>query len=102
MARIRACNSVNLKPGGIIEPLLEIVNVLRMRPVFGVALGDQPARRGYGGVRSVGTFYRIWQSQQKGFVRLIKMLRFCLQVVSKLGSGSARGIALARGQVFYF
>ena len=26
----------------------------------------------------------------------------CLQVVSKLGSGSARGFALARDQVFYF
>ena len=32
----------------------------------------------------------------------LKMLRFCLQVVSKLGSGSARGFALARDQVFYF
>ena len=28
MARVRACNSVNLKLGGIIEPLLKIVNVL--------------------------------------------------------------------------
>ena len=25
MARVRACNSINLKPGGIIEPLLKIV-----------------------------------------------------------------------------
>ena len=32
----------------------------------------------------------------------LKMLRFCLQVVSKLGSGSACGFALARDQVFYF
>ena len=40
-ARIRACNSVNLKPGGIIELLLKIVNVLRMRPGFGVAHSDQ-------------------------------------------------------------
>ena len=32
----------------------------------------------------------------------LKMLRFCLQVVSKLGSVSARGFALARDQVFYF
>ena len=32
----------------------------------------------------------------------LKMLRFCLQVVSKLGSASARGFALARDQVFYF
>ena len=35
--RVRACNSINLKPGGIIELLLKIVNVLRMRPGFGVA-----------------------------------------------------------------
>ena len=93
-ARVRACNSVNLKLGRIIELLLKIVNVLRMRPGFGIAHSDQPARHGYGGVCLVGAFYRIWQSQQKGFVRL-KMLRFCLQVVSKLGSGSARGFALA-------
>ena len=68
-ARVRACNSVNLKLGRIIELLLKIVNVLRMRPGFGIAHSDQPARHGYGGVRSVGTFYRIWRSQQKGFVR---------------------------------
>ena len=30
----------------------------------------------------------------------LKMLRFCLQVVSKLGSGSTYGFALARDQVF--
>ena len=35
------CNSVNLKRGGIIEPLLKIVNVLRMRPGLGVAHSDQ-------------------------------------------------------------
>ena len=63
------CNSVNLKPGGIIEPLLKIVNVLRMHPGFGVAHSDQPARHGYGGVCLVGAFYHIWRSQQKGFVR---------------------------------
>ena len=39
--------SVNLKPGGIIEPLLKIVNVLRMRSEFGVAHSDKPARHGY-------------------------------------------------------
>ena len=72
-----------------------------MRPGFGVTHSNQPARHGYGGVRSVGALYRIWRSQQKGFVHF-KMLRFCLQVVSKLGSGSARGFALARDQVFYF
>ena len=69
-ATVRACNSVNLKLGGIIEPLLKIVNVLRMRPGLGVAHGDQPAQHGYGGIRSIGTFFHIWQSQQKGFVRL--------------------------------
>ena len=53
------CNSVNLKPGGIIELLLKIVNVLHMRPGFGVAHGDQPARHGYGGIRSVGAFFHI-------------------------------------------
>ena len=95
------CNSVNLKPGGIIELLLKIVNILHMHPGFSVAHSDQPARHGYGGVRSVGAFYRIWRSQQKGFVCL-KMLRFCLQVVSKLESGSAHGFALACDQVFYF
>ena len=31
-ARVRVCNSVNLKPGGIIEPLLKVVNILRMCP----------------------------------------------------------------------
>ena len=35
------CNSVNLKPGGIIEPLLKIVNVLHMHPGLGVAHSDQ-------------------------------------------------------------
>ena len=45
-----------------------------MRPRLGVVHSDQPAQHGYGGVRSVGTFYRIWQSQQKGFVHL-KMLK---------------------------
>ena len=39
-ARVRACNSVNLKPGGITEPLLKIVNVLRIRPGFSVAHSD--------------------------------------------------------------
>ena len=73
-ARVRACNSVNLKPGRIIEPLLKIVNILCMHPELGVVHSDQPTRHGYGGVRSVGAFYRIWQSQQKDFVRL-KMLK---------------------------
>ena len=72
-----------------------------MRPGFGVAHGDQPARHGYGGVRSVGAFYHIWRSQQKEFVHL-KMSKILLQVVSKLGSESARSFALARDQVFYF
>ena len=31
------CNSINLKPGRITEPLLKIVNVLRMHPGLGVA-----------------------------------------------------------------
>ena len=69
-ARVRACNSVNLKPAGIIELLLKIVKVLRMCPWFGVVHGDQPAQHGYGGVRLVGAFFHIWRSQQKGFVRL--------------------------------
>ena len=43
MARVRACNSENLKPGGIIESLLKIVNVLRMRPRLGAVHSDQPA-----------------------------------------------------------
>ena len=68
------CNFVNLKPGEIIEPLLKIVNVLCICPGFGVAHSDQPARHGYGGVRSVSAFYRIWRSQQKVFVCL-KMLK---------------------------
>ena len=34
-ARLRACNSVNLKLGGIIESLLKIVNILRMCPGLG-------------------------------------------------------------------
>ena len=38
------CNSVNLKPGGIIEPLLKIVNVLHMRPGLGIAHSDQLAQ----------------------------------------------------------
>ena len=71
MARVRACNSINLKPGGIIELLLKIVNVLRMCPGFGITHGDQPARHGYGGIRA---FFHIWRSQQKGFMRL-KMLK---------------------------
>ena len=41
MGRVRTCNSVNLKPGGIIELLVKVVNVLRMRPGFGVAHSDQ-------------------------------------------------------------
>ena len=88
-----------MKPGRIIELLLKIVNVLRMRPGFGVVHGDQPARHGYGGIRSVGTF----------FSHLVKSAkRFCVlkdvkdPLVSKLGSGSARSFALARDQVFYF
>ena len=48
------CNSVNLKPGRIIEPLLKKVNVLCMRPGLGVAHNDQSARHGYGGVHLVG------------------------------------------------
>ena len=43
----------------------------------------------------VGSFYRIWQSQQKGFVHL-KTLKI------SFASGSARGFALACDQVFYF
>ena len=101
-ARVRACNSTNLNTGGIIEPLLIVVNILRMRPGFGVAHSDQPARHGYGRVRSVGVLYRIWRSQQKGFVHFEDVKRFCLQVVSNLESGSARGSALTHDQVFYF
>ena len=41
-----------------------------MHPGLGVAHSDQPTRHGYGGVRSVGAFYRIWRSQLKDFVRL--------------------------------
>ena len=66
-----------------------------MHPGFGIAHSNQPARHGYGGVHSVGAFYHIWRSQQKGFVHL-KMLKIGLQVVSKLGSGSARVFSLAR------
>ena len=53
------CNSVNLKPGGIIKPLLKIVNILRMRHGLGVAHSNQPARHGYGRVHSVGTFGEV-------------------------------------------
>ena len=45
------CIYINLKPGGIIELLLNIVNVLHMRPRLGVAHSDQPAQHGYSGVR---------------------------------------------------
>ena len=41
-----------------------------MHPGLGVAHSDQPTRHGYGRVRSVGAFYRIWRSQLKDFVRL--------------------------------
>ena len=37
MPRVRACTSISLKPGGIIKPLLKIVNVLRMRLGLGIA-----------------------------------------------------------------
>ena len=40
-----------MKPGGIIELLLKIVNILHMRPRLGIAHSDQPARHGYGRVR---------------------------------------------------
>ena len=62
---IRACNSVNLKPRGIIEPLLKIVNVLRMRPRLGVVHSDQPGRHGYGGIRSVGAFITFGEVSKK-------------------------------------
>ena len=72
-----------------------------MRPGFGVAHSDQPARHGYGGVRSVGAFYRIWRSQQKGFVRF-KDVKILFASGIQAGSESARGFALVRDQVFYF
>ena len=50
------CNSENLKPGGIIELILIIVNVMHIRPGLGVEHTNQPAQKGYGGVRSVGIF----------------------------------------------
>ena len=71
MARVRARNSVNLKPGGIIEPLLKLVNVLRMRPRLGVVHSDQPDRHAWLRRHPLSQrFYHIWQSQQKGLVRL--------------------------------
>ena len=59
------CNSINLKPGGIMEPLLKKVNVLRMRPGLGVAHNDQSARHGYGGVHSVGVFIASGEVSKK-------------------------------------
>ena len=64
-ARVRACNSVNLKLGGIIEPLLKIVNVLHMCPGLGIAHSDQLAQHGYDGVHSVGTFIASGEVSKK-------------------------------------
>ena len=58
-------NSVNLKLDGIIEPLLKIVNVLRMRPGLGVVHSDQLARHGYGRVHSVGAFVALGKVSKK-------------------------------------
>ena len=41
MARVRACNTVSLKLGGIIELLLKIVDILCIYPRLGVAHSDQ-------------------------------------------------------------
>ena len=41
MARVRACNTVSLKLGGIIELLLKIVNILCIHPRLGVAHSDK-------------------------------------------------------------
>ena len=65
MARVRACNSVNLKPGGIIEPLLKIVNILCMCPGLGIAHSNQPARHGYGRVHLVGAFIASGEVSKK-------------------------------------
>ena len=65
MARVRACNSINLKPGGNIEPLLKIVNIPRMHPGFGVAHCNQPARHGYGGVTQSALFIAFGEVSKK-------------------------------------
>ena len=69
MARVRACNSVNLKPGRINEPLLKIVNVLRMRPGLGVAHSDQQWLDMATAESARSALYRVWRSQQKGIMR---------------------------------
>ena len=70
MAKVRACNSVNLKPGGIIEQLLKVVNILCMCSGLGVVQSNQPARytgdeASYGGVRLVGAFIVFGEVSKK-------------------------------------
>ena len=101
------CNSVNLKRGRIIEPLLKIVNVLCMCPRVGVVHSDQPAQHGYGGVRSVGAFiaFKLAKSAKrfcalKDFVcKWYSSLE--VEVVSATCACTC-SFALAHDQVFHF
>ena len=63
-----------------------------MRPGLGVAHSDQPARHGYGGVRSVDTFIAFGEVSKKRFCAFKDVKDF----------ESTHGFALARDQVFYF
>ena len=82
-ARIRECNSVNLKPGQSIEPLLKTVNVLCMRPRLGIAHSNQPAQHGYSGVRSVGAFLSHLE-KSTSWLNLIRKLFPVFQKVGRL------------------
>ena len=71
-----------------------------MRPGFGVAHGDQPARHGNGGIHSVGAFFHIWRSQQKGFVRLKILFASGIQAW-KLKCPAALLLHVTRCSLFY-
>ena len=78
--RVRACNSVNLKPGRIIEPLLKMWTYYTCVPGLAIKCmvhSDQPVRHGYGRVRSVGAFIAFPGSKSLHGVRMRRWLCSC-------------------------
>ena len=93
------CNSTNLKPGGIIELLLKIVNILHMHPGLGVAHSDQQQ---LDMTTAESARSALLLCLTKSTKRFCTLKDFVCKWYPSLKSGSARSFSLARDQVFYF
>ena len=73
-----------------------------MRPGLGIAHSDQQWLDMAMAESTRSALLSCLAKSAKKNCALKDVKRFCLQVVSKLESGSARSFSLARDQVFYF